>query len=688
MSYKVITLALLILISFISAGKIIPDAQNPVQILLPTISGNPSIILRFSLATPLKFSEVIGVTFASSLNLDFSGAAASGTLTDNSGNYYNLVGTQSDSTEKNIAFFKLADTTYPTISAGLSLNLQFGITAPASPNFINSIGVFTATNEDVNRILIDSIAVLGSGAVFPDISGAATPPLQISSVVKLAPSGSTGVAATNIYSSQSFDVNLTMTVNSYISNADHVIVITYPSSANVTAPTGIVSYNTTTDATGKPLAGASNYTVGTDPSDPNAIAIYLTGVSEDLSPTRSFILTLTGFTAGNTPTAAEITVKVYYRNTYILTSSSSTTGGALTTKPTTLTVTASHVEGWDLIRNGAWPITFTITAGSAAIPANSYVVIQNKSTATSLFSFVASTCDFSNSSSNFDNTFSGRNNCYALRTNQGKNTSDLTEHGSGIFFRLGNQIAATTGVITITVWGYVDACGGDNARTVSGNTNTATTDPLLPSNAAATVSNTIDFTVNIYTSIDTTQTFESRFSSLTSVASANSVTTPIKCWNSIVQDIGSSDIRSLKNTAQKGTSTDVMFYRETSTWDIANETGTSAYLSDVTATFTPAYLYNGNAVTSGIANSFFSAKVTVTAATTTQYDSAGKYQAATNNVYGYQYIPTPYTVADPTSGDAVTTALTKAPVLGHLEIYFSGGCSVMLQLVVVLLHGH
>lgn len=686
MSFKVITFALLILISFISAGKIIPDSQNPVQILNPTDGGSATIILKFSLSSPLKFSEVIGVTFASSFNLDFNSAGAlTPTLIDGSNVSYKVNAYTSDATEKNIAFFGLFDTINPTISAGLSLTLSFGITIPVTPDFINSIGVFTATKEDVKRITIDSIAVLGSGAVFPDITTAATPALQITTFTKVVPSGVSGVTATDIYSTQSFDLNLTLTVNSYISSADHVIVIEYPLSANISVPTGIKSYNTTNDATGKPLtSGTLNFTVGSDPEDGTVVALYLTGITDDLSPTRSFIVSLIGFTAGNSPTSSEITVKVYYKNTYILTSYSTTSTGALTTKAFPITVTAAHVDGWEIIRNGAWPIKFTIKAGTVDIPALSYVVIQQKSpSATSIFSFVASTCDFSDSTFNFDNSFSGRSNCYALRTNQGKDSNDFSKNASGIFFRLKNSLTAGN-LMVITVWGYADACGDNNSRTDSTSALTGANDPLQPANSQSIVSSSFSFVVNIYSSIDTTSTFENRFTNLQSLASGDTTASTIKCWNSIVQDITSSDLKSLKRDLQVTSDKDIMFLRESSNWDITNEQNkdgcsggsSNCYLADLKgkfSTFNPSYLYNSSTITSGIINSYFSARLTVPVATSSSYDSSSKYDSVSSNVYGYQYIPTPYLTTAPTTGTSITAANSVTFLQGNLQILFSGG---------------
>ena len=678
MSYKVITLSLLILLSFISAGKIIPDSQNPVQILNPTESKSNNIVLKFSVSTPLKYSEVIIVSFAPTFaaTYSFNSNTLGGSLVDSSGIVYTITQVKDASLEQNYAIFKLADNVDITVPKGRVLTLSFAITNPTTPDFINSVGIFTATDSTRKRIIIDSNPVIGTGAIFPDVSTGTTQDLVINSVTKISPSGSTGTTVSAIYGSNTFDLNITLTVNNYITKDDHVIVIQYPKAASVTAPTGIATYNTTNDNLGKPLGGTIGLTVGTNPADSSVVALYVTGVTEDLSAGRTFILTLIGFTAGNAPSAQEITVLVYYKNTYIVTSSSKSSSGALTVAASALTVTAAHVDGWDLIRNGAYPIKFKITAGVTILPVNSYVVIKNVATATSIFSFIASTCDFSDAVSGFSNGFDTRANCYSLENHQHKNSADFSQNPSGIFFRLNQQVAAGAS-ITVTVWGYVDQCAGDNIR-ISGTIPIGdATDPLSPK-SAATKSSTINFTVSVLSSINPNiVSTATRFASASTLATGTP--TGIKCWDSLVSDSLSDEPRVLKNDLQADATTDIMFLREISTWDIATETGkddcssgTSCYISDIVvnnSAFTAAFLY-GDGIVNNLSTSYFLAKATISTAKSQTFTSS---KLTAPFVSFYQYVPSPYYVTIGSATTNVNNPVTVVAIFGQLQILFSSG---------------
>jgi len=146
----------------------------------------------------------------------------------------------------------------------------------------------------------------------------------------------------------------------------------------------------------------------------------LAGLNEDLVPNRQFQLNLKSWKATDKPytSLAPLEMIVYYKNTYSIISQF-TAGNTSNFKinPAAVTITADHPDGWDIFRNGVFPMKYTFKS-SLDFPSGAFVVLQHSNFADGSirFNFVASTCDFSDNDTSMDQGFGKRPQCYPLRT--------------------------------------------------------------------------------------------------------------------------------------------------------------------------------------------------------------------------------------------------------------------------------
>jgi len=503
-----------------------------------------------------------------------------------------------------------------------TLTLKFA-TFKFSSTFIRGISLFTSTANHPEKIIIDSIPVLGSFALYGDYRSFSNKLMEINGTPK-AENPSAASAKETLYPYNTVDVTINLRAKSYISAADYLIVFRYPSST-VDGPTSVTSNKVSDDSNSGPLGGTLTVkSFGTD-------MFYIDGVTENLYLERTFQLVIKGFKAKDTnlASAAAFDVMLFYKNTYSIVAF--TTVNLFTiNKPTVTITTAKHPENWDIWRHGAWPVTFSFKVdgtdlSTTATQAGYYVVIQhanlvaNAAGAGNRVTFIAATCDFSATTA-IDGEIGKRNNCFPLRLDQAGTA------GSGIFFFMPSITAGT--VYTFTVWLFADNCGGDQY------------DPLI---TTSNVYTSPTFTAAVYKNIDTTLAAEARFTTASLLNTSSAFTFTGKCWNNKIGDKTSHLLTGVYGTAganidvaDSTTATtgkkDVMVYREFSDWQILSQLdrkacdggGTACFANDITQAITEKFIYGSS--TTAVGASYLLVRVPV-------------YKSATDATQWWEHFP-------------------------------------------------
>ena len=558
MSFKYFCLIICIIIGTCSSLNLIPSPSNPLQ-LNPANNANTGqqIDIKFSFPSAkagypypyangsggLSYKQFFGVQFASTFGTELGFDAIllnnpkwSCLLTDGT-NSYTVTAvvpilspiTSSLTVENYIAYCRLDDTsanmplkTGPAVSYTLSIILS-GVKIVSS-QFMRNIGLFTSTSNNPEKMIIDSIPVLGSMAQYTDPTAFATKAVDIASSSIAVNSV---VGATTLYPYQSFDVYMTLKINTFITANDFIFVIRYPT-ACFTGPTSVITVAASSD----PMQVAVGGTPLVSPFGTGAF--YISGITEDLIPGRQFQIVMKAWKALDLyiGIAQTLELDIYYRNTY--SQISYTTVSLITISRSILVATANHPEFWDIHRNGAWPMTFTfnspsdLTNGGIVVIQHSNAIDGNGVAATpgNKFSFIASTCDFSGNDSTFDNTFGNRPTCYPYKLENSYTANALTPYaGSAIFFNM-KKIITGGKTYTVTVWAFADNCGG---TTTDFNTS-PTLVYVIP-----------NFQISVWKTLDPTMINDGRFytTSNNNAIIAQSVSQPFtgKCWNNLLSII-------------------------------------------------------------------------------------------------------------------------------------------------------
>ena len=630
MSIKAFCLTILILFTFTTQLNLIPDKNNPLIVEQPFQNNLPTFVIKFSFPSPtiqelapkslgssgVVNNQFIGLQFPSTigntLNFDRSTPKFGCQLSDGSYTYMltpvpsassNLSGSN-EPAEKNIAYCQLNDfssnvplKTGPGITYTLRINLTFSLAA----SYIHNMALFTSTSNTPDKLIIDSLPVLGSVRIYSSPSYNLLNLLNQSVVVTNGP----GIQTNTIYPGTTFGISIQLNSIGYITSADHLVVINFPSQT-LSPPTSVTSTKAGNDALSGLLKGSLNFKqFGTN-------SLVLQGIAENLVPGRKFNINLNGFTALNTDigTPQDIQVIVYYKNTYSIVSSISTTS-LITVNSAILTVTANHPEFWDIYRNAAWPITITFSSNVDLTDTNGlYVVIKHNNallsslTGGNIVTFVASTCDFS---ANFiiDDSFGVRPSCFPLRLdhNYPNSSSNNNFNGSGIFFYLSTDyFIPANSIFTLTVWVFADDCGGTNFNNIRG--------------AAFSVP---QFEVTVYNQITTYLLNEDRFINSQPIADGTAIFAG-NCWNNQIQSFSYSSANNENiNTADDSFKSDIndsatnltLRFKEIYSWRIGSQTNVNScslcYVDNIQASpINEKFIYSqSNAINS---DSFFLAE--------------------------------------------------------------------------------
>jgi hypothetical protein len=598
-------LVLTILVSQAITLPLIVDPQNPVQLIWPTTSDNQTNLdLKFKFqpgSNTLVFGQVFGVVFPSdisTLKLNEGASPKWGCQLTNDDNGKPVSLTAIQGPEVNIAYCRLDDLTNSPLSVGVNYRLTILLNFVISANLWSNIGVFTATSSDVNRLYIDSQPVFGVVGQYGNwASNSILKPLAVKSVTFVNKS----VTGNVIYPWNTFDLVITLTTNAFIRMQDMNLTLFYPDKL-VTPTTTSVTSDKTDNV--NPLLAALQGTLSLSKFTANGFVI--NGIQEDLVPGREFSLTLPGWTAKPDvlETADYFEVALMYVNTYSVYSYNTID---ITIKKSSLSVSATHPDGWDLWRNAAWPVKFTVRS---PIDLNGgFLKLQHTNAKDGLnrWSFIASTCDLS--ANTVDQGIGKRAPCYPLRTDFNYPNRTGTYAGSGVFVKVG-KIAKDTDFI-LTVWGFADNCGGDD------NTNYGTYDLI---NKLSSSSANFEFTASYYSSIDATKLAEDRL--VNQVTSSSSTPMAGKCYNNRIQGsqpgslawrfddtlLGKITLSNANVNDANNSSMDIALFREVYDWGITSQTsstGCSNGLSDCYAldinknTFNEKFLYSGSYLETG-----------------------------------------------------------------------------------------
>jgi hypothetical protein len=601
---------LTILISTIISLPLLPDPQNPIQLIWPnSVDQQKTLELKFQFAPgskTLTYNQVIGIIFPSdiaTLKLSDGNTPKWGCVFSNEDTGKQMTFTAVQGVENNVAYCRMDDIQSSPLAVGVNYKLSLQINFTVASNLWSNFGLFTATNAAASKLYLDTQPVFGIVGQYGDYRTSINKSLAVTSSTFINKSNTGGNV---IYPWNTFDLIIGLQANSYIRSQDVQLVIYYPGTM-VTPPTS-VSTNTF-DASNSALTAALVGTLGI--SKFTASGIVITGISEDFIPGRSFLLTLSGWTAKDlVEDDDDIIVALIYKNSYSVYSYNTID---IIVKRSSLTVTAAHPENWDIWRNAAWPIKFTVT--SAVDLNEGYLAIQHTNAKDGLnrLSFIASTCDLSANSS-MDQGIGKRSQCFPLRTDFNYPSRSGVYSGSGVFLKI-SKLAKNTPMI-LTIWAFADNCGGDD------NTNYSTYDLI---NKLSNSSVNFEFTSGFLNKIDATKLYEDRLINLLAVSPSTAMTG--KCYNNKIQGSQPSSIAwrfddtllskiTLTNTNTVG-SADIALFREIYDWGISSQsssTSCSNGLSDCYATdinknaFNERFLYSGSPLD---ANSYFIMKARI-----------------------------------------------------------------------------
>jgi hypothetical protein len=521
--------------------NLVPNTQNPLQMIWPTNSvTGQSLIFRFSFpdgSSGLNYRQFFGISFPPSVgsaDLNFADSTPKWTcaLTDGTNTYAvtaisgTVSPTQSIAAENNIAYCRVDEMTRIPLKSGVNYKLTVTFSVKmASTQYLRSLGFFTSTSNNAERIIIDTAPVFGTVGQYGDWVAFPTKPLDITNIAT--PTVTTGPSSLNsastIYPYNSFDLTLSLKARTFININDVYIVVKYPSTMVSAAQS--VSSGAILDTNPLKIGLKGTLALSTFSSD----SILVSGISEDFLPEREFTLILRGWKAldnvtGATTVDTALRLFVYYKNTYSVFSHASNNIFSVT--PAGITISSvAHPESWDIWRNGAWPLRFVFKPNTDLVNGG-FVLIQhaNAKDTFNKLAFIASSCDFSENDSSFDNTFGKRPNCYPYRLDHDyPDKSTATDYnGSAFFFYVKNLLSSKN--YYVTIWAFADNCGGNAATNFS--------IPQAPTNASVQFS----FRITVYKSMNTAALNEARLNYATNVILGQSSITIMtgRCYNAVV----------------------------------------------------------------------------------------------------------------------------------------------------------
>jgi hypothetical protein len=392
---KVFLLAIFLIFGMTTQFNLEMDNNNPIHLAVPTTSSATSLVLKFRFpsatqgaigpsqygSSGLSYMQYIGVAFPSTMSTELAFNTAgnplySCSLTDGTNTFAVTARVPTTSSiastiaaETTVAYCQLTETGTTLVplrtGAGFTYTLTLTFTNALSSSFIRAVTLFTSTSNHPEKQIIDSIPVIGTLALYGNYQTFTNKLLEVqTNSFSITTGPSLGSTNQIIYPYNAFDINVQLKSNTFLTAADFLIVFRYPLDT-VSGPTSITSTAINTEALNGPLLG--NLVVSPFGNTATTGAFYIGGVTENVIPNRTFQLSLKGWIAKDTNVAnpKNLEIMVYYKNTYSIVSYVSTI--ILNIQTSSITLTAGHPENWDIWRNGAWPIKFTLKSNNDLI---------------------------------------------------------------------------------------------------------------------------------------------------------------------------------------------------------------------------------------------------------------------------------------------------------------------------------
>jgi hypothetical protein len=513
----------------VMSGMIVPDVTNPIQVVNPSyVATSVAVTVRFQFpagSPGLVYNQFLALQFPFLPSTDFNGSTTSGSpaapnfscaLSDGKINFAvlptaSIVGqiNASLAAETNIAYCQLVDPINSLLSAGTTYIFTVTLTANAvASRWWRNVSIFSSTANYPEKIIIDSLAVIGTVGTYGDWTTTTNKPLQISNCVATVTTGPSASQASggisSIYPYNVFDIAVSVKINARI-DMDSLILISYP--ASMVTPASTVTSTDYNSAIALQKALVGSFTIS--PFTGNYLIF--SGITSDLVPNQQFILNLKGWSAlPSIQSSQNIEISVLYKNTYSIISYDKYS--VFTILSASLELKANHPDYFDIYSSLAWPIQFTYTVNSA-LPAG-YIIISNVGSVSSKFRFIASTCSFYDASTTFDMSFGKQPVCFPLE----RNVQNAAH--SGIFFKV--PAVAISKTYSVLVWGIAEVCGTSWSVVATGDENTAAYTNLT-------------FQIQYFNSILTTKLAEDRFAGLP-IGASTTINMTQRCTNGLLSN--------------------------------------------------------------------------------------------------------------------------------------------------------
>lgn len=474
-----------------SNSLIIANNLNPIVLKYPSInSQNQKLMIHFRLenSVGLKYGQFIGVTFNKQLgdldllfsrtitkefsNRIFEFPRFSCLLEDlTNSNVIILDSSNSKSNKENhIAYCQLKDKYYSlTNDIDYRLTIVFDNIKIKSLRFIPSIGLFLSTSDEIEKLILDALPVIGSVGQYEDYKKTSKNPLIISNFENKIVTGSGLLSGSNVlYLYNFFDLTVHITAKDYIDLNEFYLVFKFPIEC-VSLPTNVETIAVDSRKTNSDkLKGNIFLTPFYDiEASKDSGFLLLDGIQENLFNGREFKLIFKNILALDKVLSKGqlLEMFLFYKNTYSIYSYSSTMAFFISNANISIS-SISHVENENIYENAAWPIKFNFSFNSDLLNGG-YVLVQhtNAKLNANMMNFIASTCDFSENISDNDNNWNDyglRPICHPFNTNfdYQEYSESSNFKGSGIFFKI-NKITSNKNY-SLTVWVFAEECGTES----------------------------------------------------------------------------------------------------------------------------------------------------------------------------------------------------------------------------------
>ena len=443
---KLLFLQFLVLTLTVRSGLILPQSINPL-----IFSENSNSLVGHSISITFKLPSDSSLTYSNYIGIDLKNAGSAFSqltstsytcsLSDLLGNTIQVKNGINDFAESAI-FCQLIERNKSKILLG---DVWYKLVITMKEDFEveswGTIGIFTATSTDKNRIIIDSNKIIGTFYSYPNYKTFESSTLEITKNTAKVTAGTNSNSADGfgllIYINDTFDTSHTFTVSNSILK-QYFFCIRY-NTTFLELFTGVSS--SAVDAT-HPSKGALGGSLSVETISDGLVRII--GITEDLVPGRTFVLNLTGWKAKNKAVdQQDLEFLIFYKNANTVYSYNNVDNLMKINRITLIEHKASSPSGVKYISSLlTWPVKFKIQPQISLTDV--YVAISYDHNEFQKLFFSTSTCDFTDNYTS--HAFKSQPVCH------GFNTSDT----NGFHFKVSSLSKDT--VFEVTVWTHFSQC--------------------------------------------------------------------------------------------------------------------------------------------------------------------------------------------------------------------------------------